>query len=381
MSGDAASAAGTERTAGHGIGTAAGGMAGSAAGRTVGRTAGSERVAGIAVAAGTPRLLDGLRVLDLTRNLPGPFATRLLADLGARVIKVEPPEGDPARQIGALHARLNDGKDLRTVDFKSPQGIAQILDWAAEADVVVEGFRPGVLAAMGLGFDVLRQRQPRIVLCSITGYGQTGPWAQRAGHDLNYMAVSGVLDQCRSLSGEPAMANVQWGDLAGGSSPACIAILAALQAAQRTGQAQHVDVSMTHALHAHLVMAQSTAPLLQPLLGHAPGAGEDMLNGALPCYRLYRTADDRWLAVGALEHKFWKAASQAFGHPEWAERHWQRGMLPHTPPSKALIDEVAAVVAAQPLAVWVERFEGVDACVTGVLSLDETSAGATRAER
>jgi crotonobetainyl-CoA:carnitine CoA-transferase CaiB-like acyl-CoA transferase len=323
--------------------------------------------AGIAVATGTPRPLQGVRILDLTRNLPGPFATGLLAELGAVVVKVEPPEGDPARQIGALHAALNGGKDVRTADFKSAEGIAQILGWAAEADVVVEGFRPGVMAAMGLGLQALAARQPRIVLCSITGYGQTGPWAQRAGHDINYMAVSGVLDQCRSLGGEPAMANVQWGDLAGGGSMACIGILAALQAAQRTGQPQHVDISMTHGLQSHLVMARSTGPLLQPLLGRLPGAGEDMLSGALPCYRLYRTADDRWLAVGALEHKFWKAASEAFGHPEWADRHWQRGMLPHTDASKALIEEVAALVRSRPLAEWVARFEGVDACVTPVV--------------
>lgn len=323
------------------------------------------------VDTGLSGLLSGLRVIDLTRNLPGPFSTRMLADLGADLLKVEPPEGDPARALGSLFDKLNHGKTCRHIDFRQADDLAQLRDWLSTADVMVDSFRPGVLAAMGLDAATLHARNPRLVMVSITGYGQSGPWANKAGHDLNFMALSGALDQMRAPDGTLAQSNVQWGDLAGGSAMATIAILAAVFAAQRTGQGRHIDVSMTHGLHAHLVMPRSTAALLAPMLGHRPGAGEDMLNGGLPCYSLYRTADDRHLAVGALEHKFWRAACEVFGRADWTDRHWQRGALPGTPDALALRDEVAALVASQPLAVWAERFAEADACVTPVLTLAE----------
>ncbi len=321
-----------------------------------------------------PPLLSGLRVLDLTRNLPGPFATRLLADLGATIVKAEPPEGDPSRPLAALFEALNHGKEHRRIDFRDAADLARLRTWVAESDVMLDSFRPGVLQGMGLDAAALHAINPRLVMVSITGYGQHGPWAQRAGHDLNFMALSGVLDQVRAPTGELAMSNVQWGDLAGGSAMACIAVLAAVFEAQRTGQGRHLDVSMVHGLHAHLVMPSATATLLQPLLGRRPGAGEDLLNGALPCYNLYPTQDGRHLAVGALEFKFWKAACEAFGRPDWVAQHWQRGQLPGSPECVALRAEVAQLVASQPLAHWSERFAEFDACVTPVLTLDEAQA-------
>lgn len=321
-----------------------------------------------------PALLAGLRILDLTRNLPGPFATHMLADLGASVIKVEPPEGDPARALPPLFDALMPGKTSRRIDFRSEADLAQLREWVAEADVVVEGFRPGVMDSMGLGFDALRARQSRLVMCSITGYGQDGAWADRAGHDLNYMAMSGALDQMRAPDGQFVMSNIQWGDLAGGSSMAVIAMLAGVWSAHRTGTACHVDISMTHGLMAHQIMPLATGAMMQPLLGRPPGSREDMLNGALPCYSLYTTADGRGLAVGSLEHKFWKLVCQTLGQPQWADRHWQRGLLPNTPDSNALRADVAALIASRPLAHWQALFEGVDACVTPVLTLPEAQA-------
>ncbi len=318
-------------------------------------------------------MLQGLRVLDLTRNLPGPFATRMLADLGAEIIKVEPPEGDPARALGSLFTSLNHGKDCRKIDFKSEDGRATLREWARDADVVVDSFRPGVLDAMDLGYAALSAVQPKIVLCSITGYGQAGEWAQRAGHDLNFMAMSGALDQMRARNGDVAMSNIQWGDLAGGSSMACIAILAAVFEAQRRGVGRFLDVSMAHGLFAHQVMPQATGALLEPMLGRKPGVGEDMLNGALPCYGLYKTHDGRWLAVGSLEHKFWRAACGVFERPDWANQHWQRGLMPNSPESNALREAVDALVASQPLAHWAAKFGQADACVTPVLTLDEAT--------
>ncbi len=321
-----------------------------------------------------PPLLSGLRVLDLTRNLPGPFATRLLADLGATIVKVEPPEGDPARPLAALFEALNHGKECRTIDFRSSADLDRLRAWVQEADVLLDSFRPGVLQGLGLDAATLHALNPRLVMVSITGYGQHGPWAQKAGHDLNFMALSGVLDQMRAPTGELALSNVQWGDLAGGSAMACIAVLAAVFEAQKTGQGRHLDVSMVHGLHAQLVMPQATGAMLAPLLGRRPGAGEDLLNGVLPCYNLYATRDGRHLAVGALEFKFWKAACDVFERPDWVQRHWQRGQLPGSPDCAALRAEVAQLVASQPLAVWSERFAQADACVTPVLTLEEAQA-------
>lgn len=321
-----------------------------------------------------PPLLSGLRVLDLTRNLPGPFATRLLADLGATIVKVEPPEGDPARPLAALFEALNHGKECRTIDFRSSADLDRLRAWVQEADVLLDSFRPGVLQGLGLDAATLHALNPRLVMVSITGYGQHGPWAQKAGHDLNFMALSGVLDQMRAPTGELALSNVQWGDLAGGSAMACIAVLAAVFEAQKTGQGRHLDVSMVHGLHAQLVMPQATGAMLAPLLGRRPGAGEDLLNGVLPCYNLYATQDGRHLAVGALEFKFWKAACDVFERPDWVQRHWQRGQLPGSPDCAALRAEVAQLVASQPLAMWSERFAQADACVTPVLTLEEAQA-------
>lgn len=321
-----------------------------------------------------PPLLSGLRVLDLTRNLPGPFATRLLADLGAAIVKVEPPEGDPARPLAALFEALNHGKECRTIDFRSSADLDRLRSWVQEADVLLDSFRPGVLQGLGLDAATLHALNPRLVMVSITGYGQHGPWAQKAGHDLNFMALSGVLDQMRAPTGELALSNVQWGDLAGGSAMACIAVLAAVFEMQRTGQGRHLDVSMAHGLHAQLVMPRATGAMLAPLLGRRPGAGEDLLNGVLPCYNLYATQDGRHLAVGALEFKFWKAACEVFERPDWVQRHWQRGQLPGSSDCAALRAEVAQLVASQPLGVWSERFAQSDACVTPVLTLEEAQA-------
>ncbi len=321
-------------------------------------------------------LLAGLRIIDLSRNLPGPFCTRLLADLGATVIKVEPPEGDPTRPLAPLFDALNHGKDGRRIDFRETADIEKLRGWLADADVMLDSFRSGVLTSLGLDFETLSEINPKLVMVSITGYGQHGPWAGRGGHDLNFLAISGALDQMRAPGGELAMSNVPWGDMAGGSSLACIAILAALFECQRSGRGRHIDISMAHGAHAHLILPIATASLFAPILGRNPGAGEDLLNGGLPCYNLYATADGRHLAVAALEFKFWAAACAVFDRPDWVLRHWQRGLLPGSAENAALRDEVAALVLTRTLADWSERFERADACVTPVLSVAEARAHA-----
>lgn len=317
-----------------------------------------------------PLPLAGVQVIDLSLLLPGPMATLRLQEQGAQVTKIEPPgAGDGARQLfqteaeraagqpSAFWRALNAGKTVRQLDLRSPTGLAEVRRLARTADVVVEGFRPGVLARLGLGWDVLRAENPRLVLCSISGYGQGGAYAQQAGHDLNYLALSGVLGQIQSRRGEPAVPNFQIADLLGGAQAAVVAILAALMAAARTGQGRHIDVNMTREVWRHAVTAR-TAP-----------AG--LLSQGVPCYGVYATADGRWLAVGALEAKFWQRFCEAVGRPEWAAHHWTAGEGPGSPEARAMTAQVAALMASAPLAHWAALLEPADCCVTPVLQLSE----------
>lgn len=335
--------------------------------------------------------LDGLRVVDLTRNLPGPFATRLLADLGAKIIKIEPKNGDPARALGDLFGALNHGKTIEKVDFRDPKGIAAIKAHLKSADVMLDSFRPEVLEGMGLDAKTLHALNPKLVMVSITGYGvadgrsdgsddsQIKPhiehnWADKAGHDINFMAMSGVLDQLKTAAGEQAMPNIQFADLAGGSDTAVIALLAAVLSAQRTGKGRHVAVSMTHSLYQHMVMPKATGKLVKSFSGKSPKPQHDFLGGLLPCYRLYKTADDRYMAVGSLELKFWQGLCDVLELPELKTKHWQLGVMPNMPDSKEAAKTVADTFANQPLSFWQRIFESADVCVTPVLTLEEARA-------
>ena len=330
--------------------------------------------------------LAGLRVIDLTRLLPGPLATRHLAELGAEVLKIEGPaeqgQDDGTRFMGQTRAErqtgepaltfreLNRGKTLLRLDLRTAEGAAALIDRVRGADVLVEGFRPGVMDKLGLGWATLGAVNPRLVMCAISGYGQTSAWAHRAGHDINYIAMAGVLAQIATVDGELAVPNFQIGDLMGGTQAAVTGILAGLLGAQRHGRGRFVDVSMAHEVLRHHVLATYTLKAT----GRTPVPGRDLLSGGVPCYGVYRTADARHLAVGALEPKFWQALCGAVGRPEWATQHWSTGLVVGGTESMALRAELAAVFAAEPLAHWVGRFEGVDACVTPVLRLDETLA-------
>lgn len=332
--------------------------------------------------AGMSDCLQGLRVVDLTRNLPGPFATRLLADLGAEIVKFEPENGDPARALGGLFEALNHGKTIEKVNFRHPQGIERIKAQLKDADVMLDSFRPGVLQGMGLDASTLHAINPKLVVVSITGYGAPvvdgvqleHDWANKAGHDINFMAMSGVLDQLKTRDGDQAMPNVQFADLAGGSDTAVIALLAAVFAAQRTGKGRHIAVSMTHSLYQHMVMPKATGMLVKSFAGSTPAPHHDFLGGLLPCYRLYKTADDRYMAVGSLELKFWQGLCEVLELPEHKTKHWQMGVMPTTPESKAAAKAVAETFASQPLSHWQHAFADKDVCVTPVLTLEEAKA-------
>ena len=324
--------------------------------------------------------LQGLRVVDLTRNLPGPFATRLLADLGADIIKIEPLNGDPARAFGELFTALNHGKETQKVDFRDPAGIETIKTHLKDADVMLDSFRPEVLEGMGLDAKILHAINPKLVMVSITGYGVVDgesiihDWANKAGHDINFMAMSGVLDQLKTADGDQAMPNIQFADLAGGSDTAVITLLAAVLSAQRTGKGRHVAVSMTHSLYQHLVMPKATGKLVASFSGKNPKPEHDFLGGLLPCYRLYKTADDRHMAVGSLELKFWQGLCDVLELPELKTKHWQMGVMPNTRDSQEAAQLVADTFASYGLAHWQQVFESADVCVTPVLTLEEARA-------
>jgi crotonobetainyl-CoA:carnitine CoA-transferase CaiB-like acyl-CoA transferase len=325
--------------------------------------------------------LAGLMILDLTRLLPGPAATMHLADLGADVIKVEDTgEGDymrgfpptvrnaGGRAVNPSYEAVNRGKRSIAVDLKRVEGRAVLLRLAQRADALVEGFRPGVLARLGLGWDVLHAENPRLVLCSLSGYGQSGPLAQRAGHDVNYVAMTGVLDQNR-VDGSAAIPGLQIGDLLGGTLSALGMLLAALLSAQRTGEGRWVDVAMTDGLLAHHFFPHADLDA-----GDVPHAQRTLLTGGAACYRVYRTADGRDLAVGALEHKFWRAFCDAIGRPQLVERHWAHGEAPGSQAALATIAEVAARIGERTLAEWEAALDAADCCATPVLTPAEALA-------
>jgi alpha-methylacyl-CoA racemase len=323
------------------------------------------------VDAGAP--LAGVRVLDFTRLLPGPVCTLYLADLGADVVKIEDTgAGDYARSIGAqghgpsaFFRNINRGKRSLAVDLKTAEGCDCVLALARGADIVVESFRPGVMTALGLDYAVIDARNPRVVYASISGYGQTGPRAAMAGHDINYLGYAGVLDQTGTTGGAPAICNLQVADLLGGAASAAIAILAALAGAGRSGRGRYIDVAMADAALAHQHFA------LQALTvhGHTLPRGDDLLSGGVPCYGVYPTQDGRYLAVGALEDKFWRLLCAALGRDDLAPHGLATG-----DEGARVRAELVAIFAAQPLSHWIARFHAVDCCVTPVATLDEALA-------
>ncbi len=255
-------------------------------------------------------LLSGVRVLDLSRLLPGPFCTLYLAQLGAEVIKIEEPNGgDYARGMPEMFSQVNRGKKSITLDLRLDADREQFLTLVETADVVIESFRPGVMDKLGCSYDVLRERNPRIVFAALTGYGQTGPYSQWAGHDMNYLALAGVLDQIGTAGGAPAQSNLQIADLAGGALTCALGIVAAVHGAQKSGVGTMVDVSMMDGAMAMMPIALSSLREGKDV----PARGTAMLTGALPNYSVYRCRDGKYIAVGALEPKFFMRLLSALG--------------------------------------------------------------------
>lgn len=302
------------------------------------------------------RPLRGVRVLDLTRLLPGAYATLLLADLGAEVLKIEDPaQGDYLRTlgprtggVGAAYRAVNRGKRSVALDLKAPQGRALFLRLVEHSDAVVEGFRPGVAARLGISYQDLAPRRPALVYCSLTGYGQDGPDRSRAGHDVAYLARSGILGATRGADGAPVIPAVPVADLAGGML-AALAVAAGLVDARTCGRGAYVDASMLE------VLVSWAAPVLLAPLGASGDVSPDWLRGGLVCYHVYRTQDGRHVALGALEERFFEAFCRAVGRPDLIPARLTRAD-PANPAYRALAD----LFASRDLAAWVRLAREVD---------------------
>lgn len=314
--------------------------------------------------------LQGVRVLDLSRLLPGPFLTMVLADMGADVVKVEDPRiGDYLRAlppgkagIAGRFLAVNRGKRSLALDLKAAAGRDAFLKLVERADVVVESFRPGVMDKLGVSYAVLAERNPKIVVCSISGYGQTGPYVHRAGHDLNYIALAGVLAMGGGVAdGAPTMPGVQIADLAGGALWGATAILGALVGRHRTGKGAHLDISMCEGS-----LALLAAEFGNMDCGERPTRGRETLNGAVAGYSIYRTSDERYLAVGALEPKFWAALNTAIGRPvNMAE------IVGKPAQQAATRAELAAIFETKTAAEWQAHLAPHDCCVEIALEMTE----------
>ena len=316
--------------------------------------------------------LAGLRVLDLSRLLPGGFCSLLLADLGAEVLKVEdtgmgdyvrwsPPVYEGAEQSAgsALFLALNRNKTSIRLNLKTDEGREVLLRLVREHDVLLESFRPGVLDRLGVGYERLRQENPRLVYCAITGYGQTGPYTQRAGHDMNYLGLIGLLGLTGEKDGPPVQAAGQIADLGGGALMAAFGIMAALHERERSGEGQLVDVSMADGALSWLAMVAAR----YFAEGTAPRRGGLELAGSLVCYRPYECSDG-WVTLGALEPKFWQAWCRGVGREDLIEQQFAG-------PGSPAHDEVVAVFRSRTRDEWKAFNDEHDCCLEPVLGLDE----------
>jgi alpha-methylacyl-CoA racemase len=319
--------------------------------------------------------LSDVKVLDLTRLLPGGFCSLLLADLGAEVLKVEdtgmgdyirwaPPYygTDEQQALGtrsSLYLSLNRGKRSVRLDLKQEGGREALLRLVADYDVVLDGFRPGVLDKLGVGYERLREANPRIVYCAITGYGQDGPYAQRAGHDMNYLGLVGLLGLTGAEDGPPVQSAGQIADLGGGALMAAFGVMAALHERQRSGEGQTVDISMADGALSWLAMVAGR----YFCDGEVPRRGEQQLAGGLVCYLPYE-AGDGWITCGALEPKFWAAFCNGVGRPDLIEKQFEA-------PGSEAHQQVVEVFRSRSREEWLAFNDEHDCCIEPVLDLDQ----------
>ncbi|MGE0093073.1 MAG: CaiB/BaiF CoA transferase family protein [Alphaproteobacteria bacterium] len=326
---------------------------------------------------GASSSLSGIRALDLSQFTPGPYASLMLADFGADVLKIEPPSGDPQRSdgpidsdgIAASYKVINRGKRVLKLDLKSDEGRASFSKLVQRADILLESFRPGVLDRLGFGRKELEALNPRLIHCALSGWGQTGPYRLRPGHDLNYMALGGGLIASGSED-TPVMTTPPVADFAG-SLLSVTSILAALHQRERVGVGCFIDVALAESVLAWLSIDLTNNKRPGSELRRARSA----YNGGLACYQIYRTADDRFLTLGIIEEKFWRNFCDAMGRQDWLPRQWE------PIPQHKLISELAEAFQEKPLSEWEKLLDSVETCFHSVVNLEELAGNPQIAAR
>lgn len=314
--------------------------------------------------------LSGIRVLDLSRLLPGPYCSMMLGDLGADVIKVEEPGiGDYMRGFSpklktesAFFLAVNRNKKSMTLNLKTEYGKTIFIDLVKKADVVLESFRPGTMEKLEIGYHKLQEANPKIIVCSISGYGQDGPYVKKAGHDINYLSVAGVAKLTGTKNGKPIMPGIQIADIGGGML-AAYSILAAIIAREKTGKGQYIDISMTDG-----AMAWSTMYAAKYFSdGKAPKPSAELLTGQFACYNIYKTKDGGYMSLGALEPKFWSSFCKAVGREDLIPVQ-----MAECERAERLISEVKKIFLEHTKDEWIRLLKDADCCCEPVNSFDET---------
>ena len=308
-------------------------------------------------------MLEGIRVIDFTNYLPGPYATLRLVDLGADIIKIEPPSGDPARntgvpegeETGAVFRAQNRGKKSVALNLKAEEDRAIALKLIAQADAVIESFRPNVMAKLGLSYEEVRKVNPKIVYVSITGYGTEGAMTELGSHDLNYMALSGILAQLKDREGRPVHPTNTFADFIGGMA-ASERILAGLVSRLKTGNGSYHCISLTEAM----ISLMTNHVLIEKETGYPYGV--NVLNGSIVAYGLYETKDKRFMSMGALEPKFWEHFCHAVGRTDWIAAHFSKAEA-----GNPVYEELQSLFKSKTLAEWTEFGQRVDCCLAPVL--------------
>jgi crotonobetainyl-CoA:carnitine CoA-transferase CaiB-like acyl-CoA transferase len=315
-------------------------------------------------------LLKGLKMLDLSRLLPGPYCSLLLADLGMEVLKIEDPEqGDYMRVMGparkensAYFLALNRNKKSMILNLKAKEGREIFYKLINTYDILLESFRPGVMDRLGIGYKELRRKNPRVIFCSLSGYGQDGPYKERSGHDINYIGLAGILELTGSTGGDPIIPGTQIADIGGGGMMAAIAILAAVVHREKTGEGQFLDVAMYDGVISWLSIHAGRYFMDKEL----PKRGEMHLSGRYACYQVYRTKDGRHVSLGALEPRFWKNFCETIGREDLLLKQFIEGEE-----RAQIIEEVRELFKTKTQREWSEFFKNVDACCEPILTLEE----------
>lgn len=316
----------------------------------------------------TAGALEGVRVLDLSRLLPGPYCSMILADHGAEVIAIEDSR---FRDDGLFFTEINRNKRHMSLNLKTENGRDIFYKLAEKADVVLEGFRPGVVSRLGVDYETLKKINPRIIYCSISGYGQTGPRRDAVGHDVNYLSTAGVLDLIGEKDNAPTIPAVQIADIAGGSMQAAIGILLALYSREKNGCGQYIDISMTDGIIGLLTLPK----FFQESRGEKPARSATVLSHRYGCYNTYKTSDCRFLALGAVENRFWKKLCEYLGGPQYGPLQYDE-IRRHE-----IIDWLRKIFAQKTLASWEQDLTGLNVCFSPIASIEEVMTSELFQER